>query len=53
MPTNIAIGTVAATVEVDRTHNILADSTLPLTVEVQTFAYAKQIKVSIGLTVAA
>lgn len=40
---------VGVSVQIDRTHNILADSTLYMTVGVQPFGYAEQIFVSIGL----
>jgi hypothetical protein len=44
---------VATRVTVDRTHNILSDSTVPINVAVQPFAYGKFINVRIGMTVQA
>lgn len=40
---------VAVSVQIDRTHNILADSTLIMTVGVQPFGYAEEIYINIGL----
>ena len=43
---------VASSVTVNRTHNILADGNLILTVAIQPFAYARTITANIGLAVA-
>jgi hypothetical protein len=44
---------VGVIVTVDRTHNILSDSTLPISIGVQPFAYGKYINITIGMTVQA
>lgn len=44
---------VAATAQVNRTHNILSDGQLILTVAVQPYAYARTVSVNIGLSTSA
>ncbi len=44
---------VAASVTVNRTHNILADGNLILSIAIQPFAYAEEITANIGLAVTA